>query len=463
MQTEIDRSSLSRKRGGRNKRKWPIILSSLLLLIALAGGVIWWELDGFLNKITDIQETAKTAEQQAIPKDYNREPMSLVILGKDSRGDLGLLNTDVIIVATINPKTKKVTMVSLPRDTGVRIPGYKGYYKINSVFSKGESQSRTAAKKGEPITVTGTTLMKKTLEKAVGIPIQHYAMIDFEGFQSVIDELGGIEIDVEKSMKYDDPTDGTNINLEAGLQVLDGKEALDYVRHRMDNRGSKYYSTDFERGVRQQKVIKAMVEKMKSFTGISSFFGVLEVAGDHIRTDLSKDKIRGLIMDFKSVGSENITSLEIDGGWDGAHVTISEENMNRIQSAFQQEMGQDQSNKNQSTETVKSKPQSVPKKSSPPKNSAAPVMTEEAPKKQTDEEGTPEEAVPTEKNSGTNSTDSTSTNQPATQPNTNETSVQPEPTSNEQSQSESPPASTDSSGLLEKPVIPLEPEQTTTN
>ena len=142
-------------------------------------------------------------------------------------------------------------------------------------------------------------------------------------------------------MKYDDPTDGTHINLEAGLQQLDGKNTLDYVRHRLDNRGSKYYSSDFDRGQRQQVVIKAMVDKMKSFTGISSIFTVLNVAGDHAKTDLSKDQIKGLVLDFKSVGSENIASLDTGGFWDRAssHTIIPKENLQQIQLAFQREMG----------------------------------------------------------------------------------------------------------------------------
>lgn len=343
MQIETNRS-LKHKQGKRKKKKkrWIGMLLSFFLFASVAvGASVWWKVNNVLDEITVEAEPGVTDEEMTKPANYSQEPISIVMIGRDSRENLGLMNTDVLIVAALNPKTKHVTMMSIPRDTGVKVPGYNGYHKINSVYSKGERERRAAEKVGKPVTETGTTLLKKTLEEALGIPIHYYAMVDFEGFTKVVDKLGGLEIDVEKSMKYTDPGDGTNINLEPGLQVLDGKNTLDYVRHRLDNRGSKFYSTDFDRGKRQQIVIKGMVDKMKSFTGISSFFSVLNVAGEHARTDLSKDQIKGLIMDFKSVGSENIASLDTGGYWDRAssHTIIPKENLKQIQLSFQQEMG----------------------------------------------------------------------------------------------------------------------------
>ncbi|HJV44919.1 MAG TPA: LCP family protein [Bacillota bacterium] len=321
--------------------KW-IILLFFFFGVGLAGAV-WWKLDHVLDQVTVENEPEVLSNKNEITKNYNHEPISFVLLGKDSRGDLSLLNTDVIIVAVLNPLTQHVTMMSIPRDTGVQIPGYKGWYKINSVYARGEEQRRQEEKKGESIDETGIHLMKRTLESAIGIPIQHYITVDFEGFERVIDQLGGISIQVDKSMKYDDPADGTHINLHPGMQVLNGQQALGYVRHRKDNRGPKYFSSDFDRGNRQQVVIKAIVDQMKSFIGISRFFGIMDVTKDHIRTDLSKDQIRGLLMDFKSTGSENITSIPSGGYWDpvSTHTIIPRKNVMNIQQAFRKEMGLD--------------------------------------------------------------------------------------------------------------------------
>ncbi|RKD21693.1 hypothetical protein BEP19_13740 [Ammoniphilus oxalaticus] len=330
------------KYNNKKLKKKRILLGTILMFFvfcAVAAGAAWWKLEDTLKKVASDTELNLTQNEE--PVAYNKEPISLVIIGTDERADLGMANTDVIIVAALNPQTKHVTMMPIPRDTGVKIPGYNGYHKINSVYARGEIARRAAERNKKPVTETGTTLLKKTIEEALGIPINYYVMTDFEGFEKVVDELGGVEIEVDKSMKYDDPTDGTHINLQAGLQRLDGDQALGFVRHRKDNRGPKYYSTDFDRGVRQQTVIKSLVDKMKSFTGIASFFNVLDVAGDHIRTDLSKEQIKGLIMDFKSIGSDNIAGLETGGYWDVAssHTIIPKENLEQIQLAFQEEMG----------------------------------------------------------------------------------------------------------------------------
>ncbi len=396
MQMETNRS-LKYKQVKKSKKKkiWVNLFLCFFLFTAVAAGAVWWKVEGFLNDITTEAEPGVDKDDTTKPVNYDQEPISIVLIGKDSREGLGLMNTDVIIVAAINPKTKHVTMMSIPRDTGVQIPGYKGYHKINSVYSKGERERRLAEQTGKPVTETGTTLLKKTLEDALGIPIYHYALIDFEGFTKVVDKLGGLEIDVEKSMVYDDPTDGTHINLKPGLQQLDGKNTLDYVRHRLDNRGSKFYSSDFDRGQRQQIVIKAMVDKMKSFTGISSFFTVLNVAGDHAKTDLSKDQIKGLVLDFKSIGSENIASLDTGGFWDRAssHTIIPKENLKQIQAAFQTEMGI-QGGKFESSLRVDSgstKTNTTVKKAEPSKNQAQEAPVKKQVKEQPQETKQPKE------------------------------------------------------------------------
>jgi polyisoprenyl-teichoic acid--peptidoglycan teichoic acid transferase len=338
MQTQLNRKQLPTKRR-RIKRIFKWVLATVLVFTIGLAGAAWWQFNNVLDKVTG-ETVPEPGNNMEITKSYNHKPVSIVILGKDSRGNIGLLNTDVMIVAVLNPETKRATMMAIPRDTGVQVPGYKGWYKINSVYARGEEERIEAEQKGKTVVETGISLVKKTLEGAIGIPVQHYVTLDFEGFEQVVDKLGGIQVSVDKSMKYDDPADGTHIDLQPGEQVLNGEQALGFVRHRKDNRGPKYYSTDFDRGNRQQTVIKAVVDKMKSFSGYSNLFGVMEVAADHIHTDLSKDQIKGMILDFKSIGSENITSIKTGGYWDAVstHTIIPKENVVKIQQSFRQEM-----------------------------------------------------------------------------------------------------------------------------
>ena len=180
---------------------------------------------------------------------YDGQPLSIIVLGRDTRGSYNGNLTDTMILITLNPQSKKVSMLSIPRDTRVVPPGDTRERKINSVFKE------DGGKQGE--------LLRKTLESIYGIPVNHYMSFNFDGFRQVIDLLGGIEVNVDKRMIYHDPTDGTVIDLNSGLQTLSGEKALEFVRHRHDDRGQSYYSSDFDRNRRQQDVLKAVLRKIR--------------------------------------------------------------------------------------------------------------------------------------------------------------------------------------------------------
>src|SRR5690606_17560453 len=129
--------------------------------------------------------------------------------------------------------------ISIPRDSYVSIPGYREKDKINSTYPRG-----------------GAELTMQTIEEWFDTEVYGYVHIDFDGFTELVDLLGGVEVYVDQKIVYDDPMDGTHIRLEQGLQVLDGKNALDFVRARKDNRGSRYYTSDYQRMERQQLVLK---------------------------------------------------------------------------------------------------------------------------------------------------------------------------------------------------------------
>lgn len=171
-------------------------------------------------------------------------------------------------------------------------------------------------------------------------------LIDFEGFRKGIDALGGIEVNVDRRLVYHDPTDGTSIDLNPGLQTLNGKQALDFVRHRHDDRGLKYYSTDYERNDRQVAVIQAAMEKMKSFSGIANFFKVLDAVGENVKTDLSLEQMKALAMTFGKLDASSIVKLENTGvDWDAktSRTIIPQETLDKNRVALQLSMGIDPS------------------------------------------------------------------------------------------------------------------------
>lgn len=341
--TKTRASAARTNKTGRSRkiRRWIFALSLFtLLLVGGVAGAVYWKIDDALNTVTKPNDNFSSPVSQVTNTSYEpSKPLSFVILGSDNRVETGSMNTDVMIVAVANPEAKKVTMVSIPRDTRVKIPGYRDYHKINSVFANGEAERRKAERNNRIPTEDGISLTKKTLNEILGIPIDHYVAIDFDGFKAVIDELGGVEVNVDRKLVYDDPTDDTHINLSPGLQVLNGEQALGYVRHRHDNRGTKYYSSDFDRNRRQQEVIKAIVDKAGSLEGLTKVFAVMDVGAKHIHTDFSKDQIKGLAYDFKGFNSSTVKALENGAYWSGGYTYLEKDKLESVRSSLQAEMG----------------------------------------------------------------------------------------------------------------------------
>lgn len=326
-------------RGQRSKRMYLLLAGCLLLfLVAVGAGYALNKVDKTLEGVTE--DPYKLPDQPVVEKPYEqKKSLAFVIVGVDTRKNIGMLNTDVLVAAVANPVTQKLTMVSLPRDTRVQIPGYPGYHKVNEVFALGENIKRDAELKGKPVTENGMTMLKKTLDHMLGIRVEHYVQLDFEGFTAVIDKLGGVTVDVDRDLVYELPKQGVYRSLKKGRQVLNGEQALGFVRHRIDRRGDAYNSSDFDRNRRQQQVIRAVAEKSLSMDGLSSLTAVMDTVGQHIKTDLSKEQIKGLALDFANFSSSSIVSLDNGAVWSSPYSLWPRENMQAIRSTLQTELG----------------------------------------------------------------------------------------------------------------------------
>ncbi|NTU19998.1 hypothetical protein HPY28_06635 [Brevibacillus sp. HB1.2] len=327
------------KRGQRSKRMYLLLVGCLFLcLLAVGAGFALNQLDKTLDVVT--VDPYKLPDQPVVEKPYEqKKSIAFAIVGVDTRKNIGMLNTDVLVVAVANPVTQKLSMVSLPRDTRVQIPGYPGYHKVNEVFALGENIRKDSEIKGKPVTENGMTMLKKTLNHMLGISVEHYVQLDFEGFTAVIDKLGGITVDVDRDLVYELPKQGVYRSLKKGKQVLNGEQALGFVRHRIDRRGDAYNSSDFDRNRRQQQVIRAVAEKSMSMDGLSSLTAVLDTVGQHIKTDLSKDQIKGLALDFASFSSSNMVTLDNGAIWSSPYSLWPRENMQAVRTALQTEVG----------------------------------------------------------------------------------------------------------------------------
>jgi LCP family protein required for cell wall assembly len=262
----------------RRRRRWSFgkILMALVLIFVLFIGGIWAYLEFSIARVDALA-------------DYDGRPAAAsgtnwLVVGSDSRAGLsaaeeenlatgdsdeaGGQRTDTIMVAHVPDNSTKPTLLSLPRDSQVKIPGH-GTSKINAAFALG-----------------GPALLVKTVEGVTGLRIDHYAEIGFGGFATIVDAIGGVDMCIDKDMN----DEKTGINIKAGCQTLDGRDSLGFVRMRHSTATPR---SDLDRVANQRKFIGALVSQIASpgtllnpfhfFPLLSSAPGALTMdSGDHV-------------------------------------------------------------------------------------------------------------------------------------------------------------------------------------
>lgn len=198
----------------------------------------------------------------------------VVILGCDARPHETIARSDVTMLARIDPDKGVVDLISVPRDTMIDIEGH-GTQKINAAYAFG-----------------GPSEAVKTLSTFAGVPITHYVEVHFEELKDVVNELGGIQVNVPESFY----SDTSGISLEAGEQTLDGDQALAFARERHATRAG-----DFSRAQAQRMIIEAIVEKVLS-KSITEIPGTVESLARCVTTDYSVTDLVSLALTFKDKG-----------------------------------------------------------------------------------------------------------------------------------------------------------------
>ncbi|WP_196593324.1 LCP family protein [Pectinatus sottacetonis] len=263
----------------KKKTYLPIIILLLVFLVAAGCGAIF---AGFLNTDhkTDKEKGMLVAADKA----------TVMIMGVDSRHD-DVGRSDTLMVATIDPKKNQAALLSIPRDTRVKIKNH-GWDKINAAYAYG-----------------GHNLTRDTVEQFLGVPMDHYVVINMEAFEKIIDDIGGVDIDVEKRMYYNDPWDdngGLHINFQPGMQHMDGKTAIEYVRYR-DSEG------DIGRIKRQQKFMKAVMDKVLSPAIIPRIPAIVAEVFHAVKTDMSIRQLLAFLGSLKEAQNNGLKTAMIPG------------------------------------------------------------------------------------------------------------------------------------------------------
>jgi len=227
--------------------------------------------------------------------------VNILLVGRDTAMDSRSYRTDVMIVVSINKKTDSATLLTIPRDLYVYIPGYK-VDRINTAAEHGDLTGYPGG---------GMALLEQTILYNLGIPIHGWAAVDFSGFQEVVDVLGGVDVPVTCPMsdwRLKDPTldpqDANNwemFTVPAGVQHMNGDYALWYARARK-------HSSDFERSHRQHQVLRAMLEKALQLNMLTKIPQLYATYGKIVETDLGLGDILQFVPLAAQIGNASIKS-----------------------------------------------------------------------------------------------------------------------------------------------------------
>ena len=241
-----------------------------------------------------LDKTIKPTSDQPMPTSTLGSRTTIMLMGVDERKD-DVGRSDTLMIVSLDSKNDRVSLLSIPRDTRVKIKKH-GFDKINAAYAYG-----------------GHKLSKSTVENLLGIPIDHYVIVDTGSFSKIIDAVGGVDIDVEKRMEYEDPWDdngGLVIDLKPGMQHMDGATAITYVRYR-DEEG------DAGRVRRQQKFMRACADKLSDPSIVTKLPAMIGEARRAVQTDLSVGDMISIAATLKSAdeSDDGLKTGIVPGKW----------------------------------------------------------------------------------------------------------------------------------------------------
>lgn len=297
-----------KKRKSKRARKIILIVVLAIVLVVAAVCVALALYFNSVNSAMSIQDpNEKNALEQALQpaENENTEDQAFygLILGSDAREGDTASRSDVIILMRVDPANAQVTMVSIPRDTKVEIEGH-GTQKINAAYAFGGAAGAVEA-----------------VSEFAGVPISHYAELHFEELEQLIDDLGGVWVDVPVSNNQTGASN-TGVELEAGEQLLNGEQALAFARERYG-----YIRGDFQRADNQRLIAEAVMKKILSLSPLEMPGAIQQLAGC-ITTDLSVNDLIAYAQQFQQAGNVTFYSALVPSSTatiDGVSYVITDE------------------------------------------------------------------------------------------------------------------------------------------
>ncbi len=274
-----DLSSDDTHRTKKEKKRHPVrntiiaILCITLVGLSCVGIFGYQKIDKLLSSFNTEEELNDNVFMNAADLAQYPDQINVLLIGVDARETDEKSRSDTMMLVTLDKKNKQIKLTSFLRDSYVEIAGYNYWAKLNHAYFKG-----------------GIQTLSDSLEMNLKVDIQYYALVDFEIFTTIVDSIGGINVDVTERESYYTYHSGkvnVPVRIEAGEDVLlNGEQALWYSRIR-------YLDSDFNRTKRQQKVIKAIVEKASTMS-LTELYSLAETIIPLVKTNMSSNQIMSL-------------------------------------------------------------------------------------------------------------------------------------------------------------------------
>ena len=264
------------------KKYLTIVLVSVFVFAAVFGGILF-------AKFSTSPFTQGEHGNSISPVLNNK--INVLIVGKDKDE----YNTDTILVATLNVENKRISLLSVPRDTRVNVNGSN--MKINGVYSY-------ANVKG----LNDEELLIDTVSKVTSVPINYYMIVNLEAFRQIVDSLGGVEYDLKRDYNYNDPVQDLHIALTAGKQVLYGEQAEGLVRYRAD-----YPRADLERIEVQQDFMKEMIKQKLKLEYITKIPSIYKNVSDNVISNLTLNEVLKYGEAIRGIKDDGLESFTLPG------------------------------------------------------------------------------------------------------------------------------------------------------
>lgn len=275
---------MSKERFFMKKRKWPWIVALVGLLLLGVAISFYVNISSTLKNMHRPIDRESSEKREAEVNFSQKDPFSVLILGVDEReGDKG--RSDTMIIMTVNPSLNSTKMVSIPRDTYTEIIGHGTMDKLNHAYAFG-----------------GIEMALDSVENLFDMPIDYVVEVNMEGFQKIVDAVGGVT--VQNSLAF--TQDG--FDFPEGKITLTGEEALSYIRMRKEDPEG-----DWGRQNRQRQVIQGVLNEGKSITTLLNYREIFNALGDHIKTNMSFDEMIDIQKNYRNA-ADTIEQLRFENG-----------------------------------------------------------------------------------------------------------------------------------------------------